>query len=321
MTAWSGTRYERKRGVEPINVVLAADTAFRKQLAVTIAGISHFGSETAHRIFVLHDGYGSELRQQVARSAGPRVTLEWIDATSRLLGSAILPDYLPTATLYRLRLTDLLPPDVGRVLFIDTDVVVRNSLSELWATELGDAPLAAVRDAVYPWAASPACLDWRSLQLPPDMPYFNAGVMLIPVDRWRRSNLGGRALALMSHHVFRYGDQCALNTVARGGWKALSPHWNVQSGHLQEASPAWICESAADMERLERAPSIIHYTSFLGRSKPWEPRSNAPHRDLWFEALDRTAWSGWRPDDTPPSKSRVFAQRARRAGGVLIHGT
>lgn len=307
--------------MEPINVVLAADGGFRKQLAVTIAGISHFGNDVEHRVFVLHDGYGLELRRQVAQSAGPRMTLEWIDATSGVLGNAILPDYLPTATLYRLRITDLLPRDVDRVLFLDTDVVVRNSLAELWATDLGDTALAAVRDAVYPWAGSPGCLDWRSLAIAPDMPYFNAGVMIIPLGRWRDSDLGGRALDLMSDHVFRYGDQCALNTAARGEWLALAPHWNVQSGHLQAASPAWICESVTDMKRLERDPSIVHFTWFFGRRKPWEPRSNAPHRDLWFDALDHTAWAGWRPDDTPPSRSRVLVQRARRAGGVLIHGS
>ena len=37
----------------------------------------------------------------------------WIDASSTDFTSAILPDYLPTATLYRLRITDLLPRDMS----------------------------------------------------------------------------------------------------------------------------------------------------------------------------------------------------------------
>ena len=83
----------------------------------------------------------------------------------------------------------------------------------------------------------------------------------------------------------------------------------------------WIVESVGDMERARRAPTIVHFTWFLGRPKPWEPRSTAPYRDLWFDALDHTAWAGWRPDNTPPSRTRVIARRARRAGGVLLHGS
>ncbi len=307
--------------MEPINVVVAADHAYRRQLAVTISGISRFADGVPHRVFVFHDGYDAELRRRVERSAGDGIQLEWIDATSTDFDTAILPDYLPTATLYRLRITDLLPRDVERVVFVDTDVVVRGPLRELWETDLQGAVLGAVRDAVYPWAGSPKCLDWRELGVDPDMPYFNAGVMVIPLDEWRASDVGRRALKLVCDHVLHYADQCGLNIVANGNWKPLAPHWNLQSGHLQDDSVGWIVESLGDMERARRAPTIVHFTWFLGRPKPWEPCSTAPYRDLWFDALDHTAWAGWRPDNTPPSRTRVIARRARRAGGVLLHGS
>jgi lipopolysaccharide biosynthesis glycosyltransferase len=144
--------------------------------------------------------------------------------------------------------------------------------------------------------------------------------MVIPLDRWRADSVGEQTLNWLGRHVFRYGDQCALNTVADGNWTALAPHWNVQSGHLDDDALAWIVESREDMERAARNPDVVHFTSFPGRNKPWEPRSSAPYRDAWFDALDRTAWAGWRPDDSPLSRTRVLAGRARRAGGVLLRG-
>jgi lipopolysaccharide biosynthesis glycosyltransferase len=306
--------------MQPIDVVVAADAPFCRQLAVTISGISRFGAGAPHRIFVFHDGYDDALRSRVEQSATNGVGLHWVEATSSALRGAMLPDYLPEATLYRLRIADLLPDDIERVLFLDTDVVVRGSLADLWDADLEGALLGAVRDAVYPWAGSPECLNWRSLDLQPDTPYFNAGVMVIPLDRWRSARVGDRALRLLRRHTLRYGDQCALNAVAAGEWKALPPHWNVQSGHLAEDSLAWIVEAPQAMEHALGSPTIVHYTWFQGRRKPWEPRSASPYRDLWFEELDRTAWTGWRPDDSAPSRARVRAARARRAGGVLIHG-
>jgi lipopolysaccharide biosynthesis glycosyltransferase len=307
--------------MQPINVVVAADGAFCRQLAVTISGISRFAGGVAHRVFVFHDGYEAELRRRVERSATDGVDIKWVEATSAVLDTAILPEYLPKAALYRLRITELLPDDVERVIFLDTDVVVRGPLVELSQTDLDGALLGAVRDAVYPWAGSPQCLDWRALGVPPDTPYFNSGVMLIPLEHWRSTGVGPRALELLGAHVFRYGDQCALNAVASGDWKALPPHWNLQSGHLPQDSPAWIVEPSDDMERALSRPTVVHFTWFLGQRKPWEARSTAPHRDLWFDALDHTAWTGWRPDDAPPSRIRLLAARARRAGGVLLHGS
>lgn len=303
-----------------IDVVVAADRNFARQLAATISGISRFSAGVPHRVFILSDGYDEALKSLVATAASESVALTWIDASSRDLDAAILPDYLPTATLFRLRVTDLLPSDVTKVVYLDTDMVILASLRDLWATHMGDTLLAAVRDALCPWAASPRCLDWRQLGLAPSTPYFNAGAMLIPLDRWRANDVGGEALDVLRRHVFNYGDQCALNTVVNGSWTALAPRWNVQGGHFDEDALAWIVESPDDMECATRDPAVVHFNSFPGWSKPWEPRSTAPYRDAWFDALDRTAWVGWRPDDSPLSRTREFAVRARRAGGVLLRG-
>ncbi|HEY3672408.1 MAG TPA: glycosyltransferase family 8 protein [Acidimicrobiia bacterium] len=305
---------------ETIDVVVAADRNFRRQLAVTIAGISEFSGGVPHRVFVLHDGYDEDLVSDVTTAAYNGVELMWIHSSSSVLDSAILPSYLPTATLYRLRITDLLPSDVHRVIYLDTDVVVLGSLRDLWHKDLGDTDLAAVRDSVCPWAASPLCLDWRELGIAPDTPYFNAGVMLIPVARWRANRFPAQTLELLRRHAFLYGDQCALNSVADGNWTALAPHWNAQSGHFDDGSLSWIVESREEITRATEHPDIVHFTSFTGRPKPWEPRSASPFRDAWFDALDRTAWAGWRPDDSPLSRTRVLATRARRAGGVLLRG-
>jgi lipopolysaccharide biosynthesis glycosyltransferase len=144
--------------------------------------------------------------------------------------------------------------------------------------------------------------------------------MLVSLDRWRSEEVGRQALRLLAEHTFRYGDQCALNVVAAQRWDALEPHWNLQSGHLPDDSLAWITEETEDLERARRNPTVIHYTYFFGQKKPWEADCSAVHRDAWFEALDRTAWAGWRPGETRPNPARVAARRVKRAGRVLVGG-
>jgi len=139
---------------QPISVVLTSDSDFSKQLAVMIAGIS-VTAEREHRIFVLHDGYESALIDQINGIAGDLVTVHWKDARSGNLDSVQLATY-PTAILFRLRIADLLPDSVDRVIYLDSDIAVRKPLGELWETELGEYPVGAVRDAKVPWAGAPA---------------------------------------------------------------------------------------------------------------------------------------------------------------------
>ncbi len=57
--------------------------------------------------------------------------------------------YLTESVYLRLFLDRFLPPEVERVLFIDVDTVVCRSVAELFAVDLGDAAIAAVRDSEH----------------------------------------------------------------------------------------------------------------------------------------------------------------------------
>lgn len=254
---------------QPIAVVLAADAAFKKQLAAALAGISKSATRD-HQMFVLHDGYDPALIDHISGIAGEGITIRWLDARSSRLDDAQLPPYLPTATLFRLRIGDLLPDEIERVIYIDADVVVRRPLDNLWETNLQGRVLGAVRDPVVPWAAAPAGLPWLEIGVAPDTPYFNAGVLVIDMGLWRSQRLSEHALQFLARHRFLYADQCALNMVLAGSWTSIGPQWNLQGGHLcDEGSLAWVTESRDALASAIDDPAIVQFnTSSLGR--PWE---------------------------------------------------
>jgi len=305
---------------QPIVVVLAADSMFTKQLAVAIASISKSVTRE-HQVFVLHDGYEPALIDQLSGIASEGVSLRWLDARSSSLDDAQLPSYLPTATVFRLRIGDLLPDEIERVIYIDADVVVRKPLNELWETALNGCVLGAVRDPVVPWAAAPAGLPWSEVGVAPDTPYFNAGVLVVEMGPWRSQRISEDALQFLARHRFLYADQCALNTVLAGSWTATGPQWNIQAGHLAgDGSLAWVTESHDTLAAAIDDPAIVHFNSSSMR-RPWEHQCTHPYRDLWFEYLDRTPWEGWRPPaPAKPSRARIFARGVRRAGAILVRG-
>jgi lipopolysaccharide biosynthesis glycosyltransferase len=293
-------------------VVVAADSNFHMQLAVVVAGVAEHVPDA--RVFLLHDGYDEDLQALVAPPAAP-LEIEWIDARSAVLDGAILSHY-PPATLYRLRMEELLPPQIDRVLYLDADVAVTGVLEPLWDEDLAGAALGAVRDPLVPWAGAPRGLDWRALGMAPSTPYFNAGVVLASLDRWRETELSRRALDVLGEHHLPYADQCALNVVLGGAWTPLDPRWNLQAAHINDdGSLAWITEGVERLEAARTAPAVVHFnTDPFGWGRPWRTGCTHPRRELWYRALDRTSWRGWRPAPpaAPPNLLRRRLGRAKR---------
>ncbi len=115
-------------------------------------------------------------------------------------------------TLLRL-LADRLPALQGKVLYLDTDIVIAHDLTDLFATDLAGCEFAAARDIlgrvfIYP-------------------NYQNAGVMLLDLDRIRQTGLFARCRRLLAAERLPFPDQDALNKLV-GKRKFLPPRYNTQ---------------------------------------------------------------------------------------------
>lgn len=114
--------------------------------------------------------------------------------------------------------------DLGhdKIIYLDTDLIVRSDIAKLWEIDLGDATIGAIRDDYYEKGEGFG-------------PLFNSGVMVINTQRWsqrdieeevvqeiRRGEVGKISLA----------DQDDLNRVLAKDWKILDPKWNVMAGDL-----------------------------------------------------------------------------------------
>lgn len=97
------------------------------------------------------------------------------------------------ANYYRLAAACILPIDINKILYLDSDIIVRRSLHELWDTDVADYALGAVID--YVWGPGK---DY--VELPPGTKYFNSGVMLINMDYWRRNQLYERGIAFVRNN-------------------------------------------------------------------------------------------------------------------------
>jgi lipopolysaccharide biosynthesis glycosyltransferase len=292
--------------VTDLTFTLAADSNFAMQLAVALRSLAAHHPDGC-RVFVMHDAIDDALRARIVRGLPSAVEVAWFSVRSPGIQAAHRPDFLPPASLFRLTMPSLLPASVDRLVYLDADTVVRSSLAPLFATDLGSNSCGAVHDPLVPWAGAPMGLPGRELGVAPSTPYFNAGVLVVSLDRWRADDVEVRSLMLLAQHRLRWADQCALNAVITDQWTAVPPVWNLQSGHLIDKSLAWVVESVDEMDAALADPAVVHYTNT--RYRPWQWRCDHPFRGEWTRTLQQTDWAGW----TPPTDYQriVIAAQAR----------
>lgn len=178
-----------------------------------------------------------------------------------------------------LLLPDVLPPDLGRVLFLDADMLVLDDVSPLWTTALGGHAMAAVVDPAIPYCRSPRGVKgWRARQIPNDAPYLNAGVLLVDLEAWRRRQVAERAIEYIRTVGDRvdYLHQEALNATSWDDWLPIAARWNVPAtaGRWFDPTP----------DEAVTSPAVVH---FAGRMKPWRMRSGCRFASAYADVLSR----------------------------------
>jgi lipopolysaccharide biosynthesis glycosyltransferase len=251
--------------------------------------------------------------------SGARITAHQVPE-DRLAG---VPDNFSILTWYRVLLPDVLT-DLDRVLYLDCDLIVVDSVDALWKADLSSSLVAAV-------TTPPFNMEWQLRHcaahgIPDVDDVFNAGVMLMNLLEWRRGDWVDRvidyAVAHADHHraaevnedspreSFIYmlqnpgrllnWDQDALSAVMHDRRLKLDPRWNVQlnfgRGHLFTAE---LTEKV--VAKAQRTPAILHFEGPAG-SKPWHPDADPEDRALYWSHRSRTPW---------PAEDSLVSERTR----------
>lgn len=277
-----------------VHVALCIDVDFALPLAACLASLDAVSVSRPVEVHVVHPGLDTALRDRITRRL-LHLTVHWIRVSDGAVAGAHHSVFLSSASLYRLLLGELLPPDLRRVIYLDADTIVEGSLAPLYDLPLNDgAVLGAVPDAQSPWAAGPLGPTWQELGMDPSSDYFNSGVLLIDLEGWRRDRTGHRCLDLLRRLSPTWGDQDGLNAVLENRWHHLPRRWNVQSADIRGSSLAWALWTREIRDAVSH-PGIVHYTE---GDKPWLVTTQHPESARWFRSLNRTDWAGWRPSET-----------------------
>jgi lipopolysaccharide biosynthesis glycosyltransferase len=288
-TLSSGETTARTR---PVVVVCAANSRYALPLAVMLRSVeANLDPSRSLSIFVVDDGLSADDKKKVLESLASGVTVQWL--RPRRFGFASLPLWgrMPIVTYDKLALAHLLPATVEKVIWLDCDVLVVGDLARLWDEDLGGFHALAARDSFVRCLGSRfGVAGFRELGLERDASYFNAGVMVINLARWRLDDVAGQALDYLKRFGRRvsFWDQEGLNAVLAGRWREIDAGWNR---NLSVERPSFSRDLPLGKPSLQ-ASRILH---FCGNLKPWTYVARDHYHALYYRYLDLTAWKGWRP--------------------------
>ena len=283
---------------EPIAVVLALqDDNGDYAVATTVrSAIDQLGPDDELLVYLLIDQVSPASIERMQRSwIDPRVTVSLIPMGERLRAF----DYHSMrGAIARLMLGEVLPAEQKRVIHLDFDMLVMQNLRPLWETDLGGNVLGCVADPLAEVLPPRRGLQraGRNIgwELKPEHVYFNAGMLLIDLERWREEKVGETTVGLLLDHpgLFRKIDQDVLNLALQSRVLYLSPMWNVMdpAAFLWEWGARYYRGLAPEQALME--PGIRH---FSGSFKPWHLLVRHSEVERYYQSLDRTDWYGFRP--------------------------
>src|SRR4051794_17615144 len=259
-----------------MHVALAVDRSYLPWGAVAaLSCVEHGGPDVT--VHLLQDGsLGADDVQKLSstvQGAGGRLVSHVVD-DQRI---ATLPSIEPYGSVVWLRflLPDVLQ-DVDRVLYIDADTLVVSDPAPLLATDLVEAPLAAVPNVVYREHRA----HLQALGFDDYRRFLNSGVLVLDLDRFRAEGEADTLLEVAHARAaeLQWPDQDVLNLVFAGRWHVLHPRWNAQQTLWIEPELAADVLGAGAADEARSSPAILHFEG-PDLAKPWHALNTHPWRD------------------------------------------
>jgi lipopolysaccharide biosynthesis glycosyltransferase len=217
---------------------------------------------------------------------------------NRFRSVTVRPNRLTAATFLRFLLPSVLN-GIDRIVYLDCDLIVLKNIATLYDIDLSDLPLAACLDfwlTDAPPFAPPmvGCVeDWHKfltevVKLSDYKTYFNAGVLLMDLERFRNGGLMHAAEDFLKRTYYKtvFADQDALNHVINGAFVTLDSRWNVFGNRNETDLNRVDSKITASAALSHTDPWIIHYA---GAYKPWSCEGRWPalwNWRFWQEAVE-----------------------------------
>ncbi len=267
-----------------MNIAYACDNNFVDVMCVSIMSFNDHNCDA--NIYILDCGIEDANKQKIMKLCSGKNAVFFIDAKKALdgLDYDLNLDRGSIAAYARLFIGSMLPEDVKKVLYLDCDTLVLDSISSLYETVLGDCIIGGVRDAF-------SYLNKKVFGFERGELFINSGVLLINLFQYRKSKIEDSINELLQRQssIFQ-GDQGIINIVLHDHIKELPLKFNLQTYLYVFTYEEMMRYRKPDhyfgKEEVEEAiknPQIVHFSTCFRSNRPWNNNGDLdhPYYDKW----------------------------------------
>lgn len=278
-----------------MDIVYACDNKFVEIMLSSMVSLLDHNSQEHVRFYVLDDTIQSDKKDNIRNVISLYgAELQFLDITGyaskiNQISGLRLNQSWPVVSFVRLYLAELIPDEIGKILYLDCDTIVNNNLQYLFDINMSEYAIAGVRDSMD--------VHYKEqISLAPDDLYINSGVILYNMDKVREMDLSNKFLGIINDcgKSFKYPDQDMINVLFRGSILELQLEYNVLSQQLYFAYDDYIAYRNANdyyskevFEQANANPVILHYTGGFAYARPWYRNCKHPYLSLFEQYYKR----------------------------------
>jgi len=266
-------------------VICSTDHNFVSYTGIMLTSLFEHNPDAV--VYVLVDQHFSDKdkRNLLRLRKKNKCQLSFICVDANVLRDFPVLDGITASTYYKIFSTELLSPELSKVLYLDSDILIRGSLQGLWETDLTGFAMAGVRD-LYDNSNE----TYERLKYPREYGYLNAGMLLLNLDWWRKHDVYHKCLNYIQeyHDRILWCEQDVLNVVLAENKLPVSMHYNYQIPMLAKWHYEIISTDQQKELREEKDPAVVHY---IGREKPWNAEYyGSPYWKEWIQCKRHSLW-------------------------------
>ena len=259
-----------------------------------IASVAVNGGLDDATVHLMHDGSLSPTALDDVRAMGDRlaVRVEFLTVPDAALDGLPTAGFTGKGSWYRVFLPRLLP-DVDRLLYLDVDLLVLDSVAPLFEVDLAGTYVGAVKNV---WEHDQT-KRLRALGVHDPTRYFNAGVLAMDLRTMREDCVLEQLIDFGMRRAddLVLPDQDSLNVVLADRWTELDPRWNCMNSIMTlEVSLAYF--SPESIAEAQARPAIRHYEG-PSSNKPWNFLADRREQARYERYRAETPWPNVEFDD------------------------
>lgn len=276
-----------------IPIVLSCSEYYSLYAAVFLRTLAeHSSAEWCYDILILTKDIQSDSVDMLTNAIGDRenISLRFLDVNPYIQQYSLkVHSHFGIESYFRL-LYPFILRNYQKVLYFDCDMVLKSDVADLWQEDIGDAFLGACIDAVVVGAVNNPedktfdsfgwneyCRDKLRMENP--YRYFNSGVMIFNLARFRREYSNEAVLRDAQENQYYLLDQDALNALAASDTIALDMAWNMTTDVGGRKMPYIKMATKSIQTAYSQARKVPHTVHFADSTKPWKN----PNEDLGYE--------------------------------------